>query len=260
MADCPRNAVGGSRRLRVEYLTSGNKESKSAVPVPEKEKVGARREVKMSGLLAGKIWQSGLDPHLKPLAAALADIANDDGTSIYPSVAYVAWLLGRSERSVQTGLAELRKSCVLKVVAYRYGGRGNTTEYRLIEDNLPKRASWKQYRAQKGAAFAPFADVVKGEPDATNGEASDCETVQASKAKDEGGCTPPVNEPSKNRDEPSEKNAPQNPLGLKGRVSEGMSATGADLKSAQPIATHETHLTREERHWLESTFGDVDKI
>ena len=48
-----------------------------------------------SGLLAGKVWQSNLHPDLKPLAAALADIGNDDGTSIYQSVEYMAWLLGR---------------------------------------------------------------------------------------------------------------------------------------------------------------------
>ena len=53
----------------------------------------------MSGLLAGKVWQSALDPKLKPLAAALADIASDDGTNIYPSVSYVAWPLGRDEHT-----------------------------------------------------------------------------------------------------------------------------------------------------------------
>ncbi|MGH9561986.1 MAG: helix-turn-helix domain-containing protein [Terracidiphilus sp.] len=61
----------------------------------------------MSGLLAGKVWLSNLRPQLKPLAATLADIANDDGTSIYPSVAYIAWRLGSSERSVQRGLSDL---------------------------------------------------------------------------------------------------------------------------------------------------------
>jgi hypothetical protein len=44
----------------------------------------------VSGLLAGKVWLSNLHRKLKPLAATLADIANEDGTSIYPSVEYVA--------------------------------------------------------------------------------------------------------------------------------------------------------------------------
>jgi hypothetical protein len=39
----------------------------------------------MSGFLAGKVWVSALGGHLKPLAATLADIANDDGSSVPPS-------------------------------------------------------------------------------------------------------------------------------------------------------------------------------
>ena len=76
----------------------------------------------MSGWLAGIVWQSNLPRRLKPVAAALADIANDDGTSIEPSIAYVAWLLGDSgdegaldpsapvpgERAIQSAIAELR--------------------------------------------------------------------------------------------------------------------------------------------------------
>lgn len=108
----------------------------------------------MSGLLAGKVWQSDLASHLKPLAAALADIANDDGTSIYPSVAYMAWLLGKGRRSVQLGLSELREAQIIEPVGHDKGGRGQPTEYRLIEANLPKRIPWKELR--KGAENAPF--------------------------------------------------------------------------------------------------------
>lgn len=108
----------------------------------------------MSGLLAGKVWQSNLSSHLKPLAAAMADIANDDGTSIYPSVAYLAWLLGKGERSVQYGLDELKGLGVIEAVAYESGGRGKATEYRLLEDRLPQRVPWKEFR--KGATSAPF--------------------------------------------------------------------------------------------------------
>lgn len=110
----------------------------------------------MSGFLAGKVWQSALAPHLKPLAAALADIANDDGTSIYPSVAYVAWLLGRSERAIQNGLSDLRAEGILKVEGHGCGGKGHPTEYRLIESALPRRPPWKEHRQTKGETVAPF--------------------------------------------------------------------------------------------------------
>jgi DNA-binding transcriptional ArsR family regulator len=114
----------------------------------------------MSGLLAGKVWQSNLDSHLKPLAAAMADIANDDGSSIFPSVAYLAWLLGKGERSVQHGLSELKELGIIEAVAFEKGGRNHTTEYRLIEDRLPYRIPWKEIR--KGATSAPFTKP-KGE-------------------------------------------------------------------------------------------------
>jgi len=154
----------------------------------------------MSGFLAGKVWQSDLVPSLKPLAAALADIANDDGTSIYPSVEYVAWLLGKGERTVQRGLAELKQIGVLEVVAYRSGGRGHATEYRLIEGRLPKRPSWRQSHVKKkGAILAPFPERVNGDTRDTKGDVSEPERVQLSTVKGERSCTPPAKETSSNR-------------------------------------------------------------
>lgn len=103
----------------------------------------------MSGLLAGKIWQSNLDGSIKPLAACLADIANDDGTSIFPSVEYLAWLLGKEPRSVQRGMKKLREMGVLTTVAHAKGGRNNPTEYRLMEKKLPERPEWKETRRRR---------------------------------------------------------------------------------------------------------------
>lgn len=123
----------------------------------------------MSGLLAGKVWQSNLSSHLKPIAAAMADIANDDGTSIYPSVEYLAWLLSKKDRSVQLALAELRSINVIVVVANEQGGRGKPVEYRLIEDNLPKRIPWREVRAQKkGVTDAPFSKGASGDEKGCN--------------------------------------------------------------------------------------------
>jgi len=107
------------------------------------------------------VWQSALCADLKPLAAALADIANDDGTSIFPSVGYMCWLLGRSERSVQMNLASLRKLGVLAVVS-NGGGRTRTTEYRLIETNLPKRAPWESRNPATIAGFRRRKGAVDG--------------------------------------------------------------------------------------------------
>jgi hypothetical protein len=114
----------------------------------------------MSGLLSGKVWLSDLPRKLKPLAATLADIANDDGTSIYPSVAYVAWRLSSSERFVQDGMAKLRALRVLEVVANSGGGRSLTVEYRMMEESLPSRPPW--CRARKGANRASFSGSEMG--------------------------------------------------------------------------------------------------
>jgi hypothetical protein len=95
------------------------------------------------------VWLSDLPRNLKPLAATLADIANDDGTSIYPSVEYVAWRLSSSHRAVRAGLAELRENGVLELLSAARqdgspaGGRTLLTEYRMIEAKLPKRAPWQ---------------------------------------------------------------------------------------------------------------------
>ena len=67
----------------------------------------------MSRQLAGKVWDSGLEARLKPLAAMLADFASDDGTNVFPSIAYMAWRLSRERRSVQYLLRELETIGVL---------------------------------------------------------------------------------------------------------------------------------------------------
>ncbi len=120
----------------------------------------------MSGDLAGAVWRSALDPRWKPLAALLADIANDDGSCIYPSISYISWKLGddpepsekpRMERTVQRGMKALKGMGVLIFIGYRrynpnshayevtgYQGRTSLVEYRMIADRLPTRTPWRE--------------------------------------------------------------------------------------------------------------------
>lgn len=104
-------------------------------------KCSTAAEGKLSGYLAGKVWHSALDADLKPLAANLADIADDDGSSIYPSVAFVAWRLGRVESCVRDGMRKLREAGVL-IVVEQGGGRSKPTEYWMDENALPHRPKW----------------------------------------------------------------------------------------------------------------------
>lgn len=90
----------------------------------------------MSAKLTMLIWESSLAPHVKPLASMLALFAQDDGTSIYPSIGRLARLLGHSRRTVQRQLGELLAAEVLALVTPRTGGRQRTTEYRFRLERL----------------------------------------------------------------------------------------------------------------------------
>jgi len=97
----------------------------------------------VSGLLAGKVWQSDLSSDQKPLAACLADQANDQGEGIYSSIAYLAWKLSTSERTVQRGMRNLRGMGVIKQQGFKKFGRVFVPIYRFIASNLPARPPWR---------------------------------------------------------------------------------------------------------------------
>jgi biotin operon repressor len=109
----------------------------------------------MSERLARKVWGSALDPELKPLASLLALLGHDDGKSIFPSVDYMSWNLGKCRRAIQKELRKLRDQGVLTVVS-KGGGRNKSTRYRLMEKNLPERESWNDAAKQRTPVH-PFA-------------------------------------------------------------------------------------------------------
>ncbi len=100
----------------------------------------------MSGLLAGRVWHSALDASLKPLAACLADEGNDLGANIYPSIAFLAWKLSVSERSVQRGMADLRRMGIIREVGKKKFGRIFLPVYFLDVKKLPSRRPWAEER------------------------------------------------------------------------------------------------------------------
>src|SRR5215216_1984530 len=75
----------------------------------------------------------------KIVAIKLADVANEDGTSIYPSIATVAGEAELSERQVQRIINDFRRSRLL-IVVRPGGGRNRPTEYHFnvtAIDKLP---------------------------------------------------------------------------------------------------------------------------
>ena len=80
----------------------------------------------------------GLRPAQKSVLLALADHANEDGNSIYPSVSRVVIKTGLSERAVRKALSELRDQKVLVVI--RESTQHFPTEYAI---NMKKLQSLK---------------------------------------------------------------------------------------------------------------------
>lgn len=86
----------------------------------------------MSIKISSLVWQHYPAGGSELLTAlAYADHAHDDGTSIRPSVKYIAKKTRQSERTVQRYLSSMRRSGWLEIVRFARGGRGFATEYRI---------------------------------------------------------------------------------------------------------------------------------
>lgn len=107
-----------------------------------------------------KRWGS---PSRKIVALKLADVAREDGTKIYPSIATVAAEAELSERQVQRVMDEFRKEGLL-IITRKGGGRYKTTEYRFdmtaierLPDARPMPESEIISLIKKGDMVSPFA-------------------------------------------------------------------------------------------------------
>jgi len=69
-------------------------------------------------------------PIRKAVALKLADHADDNGASIYPSIAAIAAAIEVDRRTVERTLSQFRADGFLKVTR-KGGGRNNTTRYRM---------------------------------------------------------------------------------------------------------------------------------
>ncbi|AGW94620.1 hypothetical protein N234_31720 [Ralstonia pickettii DTP0602] len=112
----------------------------------------------MSGKMSGLVFEHYPEGGGEMLTAlCLADHADHDGTSIYPSVETVAKLTRQSRRTVQYHLSKMQESGWLLLVGNAKGGRQKAREYRInpvwIETGkLP----------EKGAKAAPFNPEAVG--------------------------------------------------------------------------------------------------
>jgi hypothetical protein len=116
------------------------------------------------------------------LLLALADISDDNGQNIRPSVQYLAWKTGSCQRSVENYMGKWKAMGVLIPVArwnvyteqrlplqlqaggQHKGGRGIVVVYALDLNKFPRKKSWEEYRGFtiKGAELTPFVGAEKG--------------------------------------------------------------------------------------------------
>lgn len=124
------------------------------------------------------------------LALAIADHADDDGTSIYPSISMLAAKTRQSERTVQYQLRRMEQTGWLILVNAGNGGRSQRREYRINPDwikgaeiaPLQKGAN----DSTKGAGNAPFTESKKGAIDDLKGAIHDIKGANDSTK----GCNP----------------------------------------------------------------------
>jgi hypothetical protein len=123
-----------------------------------------------------KRWGS---PSRKIVALKLADVAREDGTKIYPSIATVAAESELSERQVQRVMDEFRKEGLL-VITRKGGGRFKTTEYRFdmaaiecLPDARPMPEGEVISLVRKGDMVSPFADGTRARKGDTQSQKGD---------------------------------------------------------------------------------------
>lgn len=103
---------------------------------------------------------------------ALADHADDDGSQVFPSIAYVAWKTGYSERQVTRLIGDLQRLSILKLVKKAHRGRPN--EYRIDLSSAPLKKPFKESRNadRDDIAMSPQTDMVSPEDTGVTGDIS----------------------------------------------------------------------------------------
>lgn len=93
----------------------------------------------MSIKLMARVWDLALDQGSAWVLMALADCADDEGDHCFPSVPWLAWKTGYSERQVRRILRRLEEAGLIYATGAKLGGRGLPTLYQLqLEKGVKK--------------------------------------------------------------------------------------------------------------------------
>lgn len=125
----------------------------------------------MSGKLMGAIYGLAIPRHLREVALAMADHADDNGVGVFPSIGRLAWKLGVDRRTVQRNVRELERLRVLVKVADATSRR--PAEWRIEIDHCERKEPYvppSRHRLGGGARTAPegnATDDTGAAPDGT---------------------------------------------------------------------------------------------
>jgi hypothetical protein len=112
-----------------------------------------------------------LDATDKYVLVALANHANPDGRSIYPSVERLAKTMGSSERTVQRSLLHLMHTIPRILAVEKEASRYSTRHYRILVPALKRVRQWKLRKDEPGLTDGR-PGVTHGRPGKTNGHLS----------------------------------------------------------------------------------------
>ena len=122
----------------------------------------------MSGRLVSIVFESALPAWLKPYAAAYASFAADDGSRVYPTIARVARMVSKSERSTQRASQALRDRGVL--VLELGAGHHRAPRYQFRAIALPHKGDPDQLSLFSTAGVQHSREKTQ-EPDVFNSHA-----------------------------------------------------------------------------------------
>lgn len=146
----------------------------------------------MSVHVSSLVWKTTLRTTDKIIMLKLADVANDDGSRVFPSVETIARECGCSDRTVQRTLKRFVDELgILEVVAFAKGGRGHATEYRVVLERVTN----LHPLSGKGRQSDTLHVDVKGDTDATKGDTGDVKG-DTDALKGDKACHPKRQEPS----------------------------------------------------------------
>jgi hypothetical protein len=104
--------------------------------------------------LSRRVFSLDISSTEKLVLRALADHANDDGSSCYPSILRLARETSLIRKAVQTTLGTLKEKGLVVVVGQSKGGRGKTPEYHLRFPKVDQKSNQEPHL--KGVRATPF--------------------------------------------------------------------------------------------------------